>query len=147
MKILFRKSLDSGDISAIFKRAAIVPIFKGGDRTCPSNYRPISLTPVLMKLFERIIRKQVISSLVVNKLLNPSQHGFRENRSCLSALLDVYDNLLFMLAENPCIIDMIYLDFSNAFDKVDFGILFHKMKDMGLTGKFGQWFTISLLIC
>ena len=92
LKILVRKSLDSGDIPTIFKRAAIVPIFKGGDRTCPSNYRPISLTPVLMKLFERIIRKQVISFLVVNKLLNPSQHDFRENRSCLSALLDVYDN-------------------------------------------------------
>ena len=89
-----------------------------------------------MKLFERTIRKQVISFLVVNKLLNPSQHGFRENRSCLSALFDVYDILLFMLAQNPCIIDMIYLDF----DTVDFGILFHKMKDMGITGKLGKWF-------
>ena len=78
--------------------------------------------------------------LVVNKLLNPSQHGFRDNHSCLSALLDVYDNLLFMLAENPYIIDMIYLHFSMAFDKVDFGILFHKMKDMGITGKLGKWF-------
>ena len=45
-----------------------------------------------------------------------------------------------MLAENPCIIDMIYLDFSKAFDKVDFGILFHKMKDMGITGKLSKWF-------
>ena len=55
-------------------------------------------------------------------------------------MLDVYDNLLFMLAENPCIIDRIYLDFSKTFDKVDFGILFHKMKDMGITGKLGIWF-------
>ena len=45
-----------------------------------------------------------------------------------------------MLVENPCIIDMIYLDFSKAFDKVDFGILFHIMKDMGITGKLGKWF-------
>ena len=78
LRILFRKSLDSGDIPAIFKGAAIVPIFKGGDRTCLSNYRLISLTPVLMKLFDRIIRKQVISFLIVNKLLNPRQHGFRK---------------------------------------------------------------------
>ena len=98
LKIPFRKSLDSGYIPAIFKRAAIVPIFKraaivpifkGGDRTCPLNYRPISLTPVLMKLFERIIRKQVISFLVVNKLLNPSQHGFRENLDWLALHLKV----------------------------------------------------------
>ena len=45
-----------------------------------------------------------------------------------------------MLVENPCIIDMIYLDFSKAFDKVDFGILFHIMKDMGITSKLGKWF-------
>ena len=140
LKILFRKSLDSGDIPAILKRAAIIPVFKGGDKTCPSNYRPISLTPVLMKLLERIIRKQVISFLVTNNLLNPSQHGFRENHSCLSALLNVYDNMLLMLANNPCIIDMIYLDFSKAFDKVDFGILLHKLKSMGITGKLGIWF-------
>ena len=98
LKILFRKSLDSGDIPAIFKRAAIVPIFKGGDRTCPANYRPISLTPVLMKLFERIIRKQVISFLVVNKLLNPSQHGFRENlegRKCRNLLAINHTALLY----------------------------------------------------
>ena len=140
LKILFRKSLDSGDIPAILKRAAIIPVFKGGDKTCPSNYRPISLTPVLMKLLERIIRKQVISFLVTNNLLNPSQHGFRENLSCLSALLNVYDNMLLMLANNPCIIDMIYLDFFKAFDKVDFGILLHKLKSMGITGKLGKWF-------
>ena len=45
-----------------------------------------------------------------------------------------------MLANNPCIIDMIYLDFSKAFDKVDFGILLHKLKSMGITGKLGKWF-------
>ena len=93
-----------------------------------------------MKLHERIIRKQVISFLVTNNLLNPSQHGFRENHSCLSALLNVYDNMLLMLANNPCIIDMIYLDFSKAFDKVDFGILLHKLKSMSITGKLGKWF-------
>ena len=76
-----------------------------------------------MKLLERIICKQVISFLVTNNLLNPSQHGFREKHSCLSTLLNVYDNMLLMLDNNPCIIDMIYLDFSKAFDKVDFWYL------------------------
>ena len=62
-------------------------------------------------------------------------------RSCLSALLDVYDNVMHML--NSCsdtIVDMVYLDFSKAFDKVDHGILLHKVKELGITGKLGQWF-------
>ena len=50
LQILFRKSLDSGDIPEILKRAAIIPVFRGGDKTCLSNYRPISLTPVLIKV-------------------------------------------------------------------------------------------------
>ena len=77
----------------------------------------------------------MISFLVSNNLLNPSQHGFRENHFCLSALLNVYDNMLLMLANIPCSIDMIYLDFSKAFDKVDFGIPLHKLKSMGITDK------------
>ena len=53
-------------------------------------------------------------------------------------MLNVYDNMLLMLANNPCSIDMIYLDFSK--DKADFGILLHKLKSMGITGKLGKWF-------
>ena len=73
--------------------------------------------------------------------LNDTQHGFRSGRSCSSALLDVYDNVMHML--NSCsdtIVDMVYLDFSKAFDKVDHGILLHKVKELGITGKLGQWF-------
>ena len=51
--------------------------------------------------------------------LNSSQYGFREGRSCLSALLSVYDDLMLMFTESSCSVDMIYLDFSKAFDKVD----------------------------
>ena len=73
--------------------------------------------------------------------LNDTQHGFRSGRSCLSTLLDVYDNVMHML--NLCsdsIVDMVYLDFSKAFDKVDHGILLHKVKELGITGNLGQWF-------
>ena len=105
-----------------------------------NHYRPISLTPILMKIFEGVIRKQVTQFLTERGYLNSSQHGFREGRSCLSALLSVYDDLMLMFTESSCSVDMIYLDFSRAFDKVDHGVLLHKLRDMGIAGNLGIWF-------
>ena len=101
-----------------FKEAAIIPVFKSGDKTLPCNYRPISLISVLSKVIKQIIRKQVLIFLSHREYLNNTQHGFRSGRSCLSALLDVYDNIMHMI-NNKSTVDMIYLDFSKAFDKVD----------------------------
>ena len=78
LQMLFIQSLESGIIPECLKRAAIVPIYKSGDKSLPSNYRPISLTPILMKIFERVIRKQVTQFLTERGYLNSSQHGFRE---------------------------------------------------------------------
>ena len=94
---------------------------------------------MLIKVLERIIRKQVVAFRSFRDLLNPSQHGFREGRSCLSALLEVFDNIMQMISSEPSI-DMVYLDFAKAFDKVDHGILLHKLRSMGITGKLGIWF-------
>ena len=71
--------------------------------------------------------------------LNNTQHGLRSGCSCLSALLDVFDDLMHMLISDTTV-DMIYLDFSKAFDNVDHGVLLHKLKDLGITGKLGIWF-------
>ena len=67
---------------------------------------------------------------------NPSQHGFRHRRSCLSQLLEYYDKVLGFL-EDGANVDSIYLDFSKAFDKVDIGKLSHKLRDLGIGGKLG----------
>ena len=139
LKIIFSHSLSSSLIPTPFKETAIIPVYKSGDKSLPSNYRPISLTSVLSKVIENIIRKQVLTFLSHRGYLNNTQHGFRSGRSCLSALLDVYDNMMHMI-NNKSTVDMIYLDFSKAFDKVDHGILLHKLKDLGITGRIGLWF-------
>ena len=113
LQIFFAKSLTEGIIPSRLKTAAIVPVYKGGGPSSPSNYRPISLTPILMKIFERVVRKQVITFMTKRDKFNPSQHGFREGRSCLSALLMVYDNIMTTLNSSVSI-DMIYLDFAKA---------------------------------
>ena len=136
---IFTHSLSSGVVPPSFKRAAITPVFKSCDRSVPSNYRPISLTSVISKVLQRIIRKNV-SSFIDNKcFLNSTQHGFRSGRSCLSTLLNVFDDIMHMLNGGGSV-DMVYLDFSKAFEKVDHGILLHKLKALGITGNLGMWF-------
>ena len=109
-----------------------------GDKTFPSNYRQIYLTSVICKVLERIIRKQVFSFLDQKGCLNSTQHGFRPGCSWLSALLDDFDNIMHMLDNNSSV-DMVYLDFSKAIDKVDHGILLHKLRAFGITGNIGIW--------
>ena len=102
--------------------------------------RPISLTSAMMKVLEGIIHKQLVNFLSVHNLFNPNQHGFRHGRSCLSALLDVYDNMMTSLSNNPkSSVDMIYLDYAKAFDKVDHGVLLNKLKTFGICGKLCEW--------
>ena len=87
---------------------AIAPVFKLGDRTVPNNYRHIS---VIIKVFERVIRKQIVTFLISNGHLNLPQHGFRGGSSCFSALLNVFDNVMQLLSSGNNTVDMVYLDF------------------------------------
>lgn len=119
--MLYRSSLDEGIIPQSLKSANIIPIHKGGSRGEANQYRPIALTSHIIKIFEKIIRRYLVSYLEKRLLLNMNQHGFRTGRSCLSQLLTHFDKILDAL-ENDSNVDVIYLDFSKAFDKVDFGV-------------------------
>ena len=65
--------------------------------------------------------------------MNPTQHGFRRGRSCLSVLLSIFDDVMQLLNSGNNTVDMVYLDFAKAFDKVDHGVLLHKIKMLGIT--------------
>jgi len=136
--LLWRQSLDTGTVPAQAKRAIITPIHKGGPKGSAKNYRPIALTSHLVKVFEKIIRNRIYNFLEERNYLNTGQHGFRKGRSCLSQLLAYHDKLLHHLAEGNNV-DTVFLDFAKAFDKVDHGILLHKVKDLGIAGKVGLW--------
>ena len=136
--IIWRKSLDTGNIPQVLKNANIIPVHKGGCRGTPKNYRPIALTSHLIKIFEKVIRKKIVDYMEMHELFNPSQHGFRFGRSCLSQLLSHYDQILELL-ESGGNVDVIYIDFAKAFDKVDFDITLHKLNALGISGKIGHW--------
>ena len=84
--MIWRRSLDTGQIPQTLKIAHIIPIYKGGCRGTPKNYRPVALTSHLIKIFEKILRKKMVEYMETYQLFNPSQHGFRFGRSCLSQL-------------------------------------------------------------
>ena len=135
---IWRKSMKDGDIPLPLKSATIVPIHKGKSKALAKNYRPVALTSQLCKVFEKVVRKQLVSFMEENNLLNPNQHGFRSGRSCLSQLLSHFDKITSLL-EKGLGVDVIYLDFAKAFDKVDIGITLRKLHDIGVRGRLGRW--------
>ena len=135
---IWRQCLDEGITPDQLKRSRITPIHKGDSTALPKNYRPVALTSHLVKLFEKIIRKHVVHYLDEQNLFNTSQHGFRSGRSCLSQLLAHYDKIISLLEQGQNV-DVIYLDFAKAFDKLDFNVTFQKLKQLGIGGKIGKW--------
>ena len=83
---LFNLPLEEGIFPSEWKEANITPIFKKGSKNKPDNYRPVSLTSVVCKLLETLIRDHMVEFLVKHTLINTSQHGFLKARSCLTNL-------------------------------------------------------------
>ncbi|KAK8723230.1 hypothetical protein OTU49_011922, partial [Cherax quadricarinatus] len=136
--ILWRGSMDTGVVPQLLKTTDIAPLHKGGSKATAKNYRPIALTSHIIKIFERVLRSKITTHLETHQLYNPGQHGFRTGRSCLSQLLDHYDKVLNAL-EDKKNEDVIYTDFVKVFDKCDHGVIAHKMRAKGITGKVGRW--------
>ena len=138
LQLLWRKSLDTGESPEGTHLAYITPIFKSGAKSEPANYRPVSLTNHITKVFERIVKKEITFYLTGQQLYNETQHGFRKRRSTQTNLIEYYESILHQLETNRST-DSIYLDFSKAFDKCDHGIILDKLSALGITGKLNQW--------
>ena len=87
LQLLYKASLKIGEIPMDLKRDIITPIYKGGSRNLPKNYRPVALTSNLIKILENTLAKNIHKFLETHQKMNPKQHGFRSGRSCLSQLL------------------------------------------------------------
>ena len=141
--IIFRKSLDTGEVPADWRNANVAPIFKKGDKSKPCNYRPISLTSLCSKLLETLIRDAITSHLDKFDLIKSSQHGFRKGRSCLTNLLTFLDAVT-QLVDHHHPVDVLYLDFAKAFDRVPHRRLLTKVAHHKITGKFHTWISAWL---
>ena len=111
----FNFTLSRGNIPTDWKVANVVPIFKSGKNNLADNYRPISLTSVVVKMLERLIHKHIMKYLTDFQLLNDNQHGFRPSRSCVTQLLQLVHEWLQALDKLGSV-DAVFLDFAKAFD-------------------------------
>ena len=138
LAIVYQKCLDECSVPDDWKLANITPVFKKGSKGTPGNYRPISLTSVLCKVMESVIKDAIIAHIVDNALLNSSQHGFMMGRSCLTNLLEFLEELTKMVDQGHSV-DVVYLDFAKAFDKVPHQRLALKCKAHGISGDVLAW--------
>ena len=122
---LFNQSLSSGKFPVKWKDANLIPVHKSGPKNNVTNYRGIALLSVVSKVLEKCVFSRIY--VHPHHVLNPSQHGFRPNRSCVTQLLQhVY--LLASTSDTGDQIDSIHLDMAKAFDRVPHQKLIYKLR-------------------
>ena len=129
---LFTKCFSTQSMPKIWKTANVTALHKKGSKTDRSNYRPISLTCILCKVYEKLLRAHIL--MHVESKINKQQHGFVSGRSCLSNLLESLDSICDILAGGGTV-DIFYLDFQKAFDTVPHNRLKIKLESYGICNK------------
>ena len=140
---LYNKSLSDGFLPLDWVSANITPVFKKGNKHLVSNYRPISLTCIIVKVLERIIFNKFYTLLESHQVLNDAQFGFRTKRSTTSLLLSAVDDWASHLNKRLTT-HCVFLDFAKAFDSVPHQRLLLKLKAFGVHGTMLQWFSSFL---
>lgn len=130
--LMFNYSIRTSVIPSDWKHGSIVPVHKKGDKRDVSNYRPISLLPLVAKILERLVKSRLAT--ICDPLIDPRQHGFMDGKSCDTQLLP----FTYSLATNVSSgirTDVVYFDFARAFDSVNHDIILHKLKyNFGIDG-------------
>ena len=138
LTLIFNKSMSEGEVPADWKQANVTPIFKKGTKADPGNYRPVSLTSIPCRVMEACIRDKIVRHLEENELINPSQHGFMRRKSCTTNLLEFLEKVTSEVDQGNAL-DIVYLDFSKAFDKVPHRRLLEKIRAHSVGGQVLRW--------
>lgn len=140
---LVNLSLASGTVPLKCKIARIVPIFKNGLVSDPGNYRPISITPVIAKILEKIVKKRLLKFWNKHNYLHSNQYGFTKNVGTVSAVFDAVIPIQKSIDTNKLAAGL-FIDLKKAFDMVNHKLLLDKLFRAGVRGIAHQWFASYL---
>ena len=138
LKTLFNRSISEHVFPCCWKKANVMPLFKKGDKSIPSNYRPVSLISCVGKIMERVMFKYFYNYLVRNSLIYKDQPGFLPGHSTVFQLIDIYNQICigFDDRKSTCIV---FCDISKAFDRVWHKGLLFKLRQYGFYGNVISW--------
>ena len=129
LKLLSETALKEKKFPDIWKLSNVVPAHKKEEKFFFKNYRPISLLPIISKIFERVIYNSFFNHFVSNKLFKSSQSGFLPGDSCIAQLLSIIHEIQTSFHSNlPVDVRRVFLDISKTFDKVSRKGLLYKLK-------------------
>ena len=141
--MIYNQTLSEGTVPEDWKTANVSAIYKKGNKAVAGNYRPVSLTCIICKVLESIVRERIMCHMTRNRLFSEAQYGFIPGRSTVMQLLRVLDDWTQTLDEGGRV-DVVYMDFQKAFDTVAHTRLLHKLTRYGITGTLLRWIEIFL---
>lgn len=138
LTFLFNLSLNSHKAPVQWKSALVIPIFKKGDRRNPGNYRPVSLTSSMSRLFEKVLLNKMLEYVQINNLLSPLQFGFLPKRSSCEQLLSCSYKWLQSYCQNESV-KVLYTDITKAFDSISHKIIVNTLQEYGFSEQAVLW--------
>jgi hypothetical protein len=138
LSLLFTSLMSVGRIPRDWTHAIVTPVYKGGDASEMSNYRPISLTCVVCKIMERVITVDLLTYLRSNNVIDSRQHGFLSRRSTSTNLLESLNDWTIAIRDKRSVL-VAYIDYAKAFDTVCHAKLLSKLAAYGITGELFNW--------
>lgn len=139
---MFNLSLSTGIFPASWKESFIVPLHKNGCRSNIENYRGIAKLSGIPKLFEKLVTLKLVHS--IQSIISPCQHGFLKGKSTVTNLLE-FTSYVFSSFSSKLQTDVIYTDFSKAFDRVDHRLLLLKLDLIGFPSNLLDWLSSYLM--